>query len=118
MILGIGVDLVDINRFEEHLEKTPGLKEKIFHANELEVAVRTLAGRFAAKEALVKAFGSSVGMHWHDVRVSKDDQGKPELSLFDATAVLAEQKGIAKIHLSISHDGGMATAFVIAEGGS
>ena len=118
MIIGIGVDLVDINRFEEHLEKTPGLKEKIFHTDERDAAVRTLAGRFAAKEALVKAFGGSLGMHWHDVRVSKDEQGKPEISLFDATALLAEQKGIAKLHLSISHDGGMATAFVIAEGGN
>lgn len=118
MIIGVGVDLVDINRFEEHLEKTPGLKEKIFHTDERDVAVRTLAGRFAAKEALVKAFGGSLGMHWHDVRVSKDEHGKPEISLFDATAALAEQKGIAKLHLSISHDGGMATAFVIAEGGN
>lgn len=109
---------MDINRFEEHLTKTPGLKEKIFHADEREVAVRTLAGRFAAKEALVKAFGGSLGMHWHDVRVSKDDQGKPEINLFDATANLAEAKGISKLHLSISHDAGMATAFVIAEGGN
>ncbi len=118
MIIGVGVELVDINRFEEHLEKTPGLKEKIFHADERDVPLRTLAGRFAAKEALVKVFGGSLGMHWHDVRVSKDDQGKPEISLFDATAALASDKGIAKLHLSISHDGGMATAFVVAEGGN
>mgnify|MGYP000022248320 CR=1 FL=1 len=118
MIIGVGVDLVDINRFEAHLEKTPGLKEKIFHADEREVSIKTLAGRFAAKEALVKAFGGSLGMHWHDVRVSKDEQGKPEISLFDATASLASDKGIAKLHLSISHDGGMATAFVVAEGGN
>jgi holo-[acyl-carrier protein] synthase len=118
MIIGVGVDLVDINRFETHLEKTPGLKEKIFHADERQVSINTLAGRFAAKEALVKAFGGSLGMHWHDVRVSKDEQGKPEINLFDATAALAQEKGIAKLHLSISHDGGMATAFVIAEGGN
>jgi holo-[acyl-carrier protein] synthase len=116
MIIGVGVDLVDINRFENHLEKTPGLKEKIFHADEREVSINTLAGRFAAKEALVKAFGGSLGMHWHDVRVSKDEHGKPEFNLFDATADLAANKGISKLHLSISHDGGMATAFVIAEG--
>lgn len=118
MIIGVGVDLVDINRFENSLEKTPGLKEKIFHEDERDVPVRTLAGRFAAKEALVKAFGSSLGMHWHDVRVSKDDQGKPEIRLYAGTASLASQKGIAKLHLSISHDGGMATAFVVAEGGN
>ncbi len=117
MIIGVGVDLVDINRFENHLEKTPGLKEKIFHADEREVSINTLAGRFAAKEALVKAFGGSLGMHWHDVRVSKDELGKPEINLFDATADLAANKGISKLHISISHDGGMATAFVIAEGG-
>jgi holo-[acyl-carrier protein] synthase len=67
---------------------------------------------------LVKAFGGSLGMHWHDVRVSKDEQGKPQINLFDATATLASSKGIEKLHLSISHDGGMATAFVIAEGGN
>jgi holo-[acyl-carrier protein] synthase len=117
MIIGVGVDLVDINRFEASLEKTPGLKEKIFHECERDVPVRTLAGRFAAKEALVKAFGGSLGMHWHDVRVSKDEHGKPQISLYDRTASLANDKGIAKLHLSISHDGGMATAFVVAEGG-
>jgi holo-[acyl-carrier protein] synthase len=118
MIIGVGVDLVDINRFEAHLEKTSGLKEKIFREDERDVSTNTLAGRFAAKEALVKAFGGSLGMHWHDVRVSKDDNGKPEITLFAETASLANQKGIARLHLSISHDGGMATAFVIAEGGS
>lgn len=115
MILGIGVDLVDINRFESSLEKTPGLKEKIFHEDERHVPLRTLAGRFAAKEALVKAFGSPLGMHWHDVRVSKDEHGKPLIQLFDGTAKLAADKGILSLHLSISHDGGLATAYVIAE---
>lgn len=116
MIIGIGVDLVDINRFENSLQKTPGLLEKIFHEVEREVPLRTLAGRFAAKEALVKAFGGPQGLHWHDIRVSKDEHGKPEISLFDSTADVARGKGIDRLHLSISHDGGLATAYVIAEG--
>ena len=116
MIIGVGVDLVDINRFENSLEKTPGLKEKIFHEVERDVPVRTLAGRFAAKEALVKAFGGSLGMHWHDVRVSKDELGKPEISLFDSTAEYAKSRGIENLHLSISHDGNSAIAFLVAEG--
>ena len=117
MFIGVGVDTVQLSRFETKLTETPRLKDRFFLDIEtVDASLQTLAGRFAAKEALVKAFGGSLGMHWHDVRVSKDEQGKPEISLFDATASLAAQKGIAKLHLSISHDGGMATAFVIAEG--
>jgi holo-[acyl-carrier protein] synthase len=115
MIVGIGVDLVDMNRFEHRVNKTPGLIEKIFREDERDVAARTLAGRFAAKEALVKAFGGSNGMHWHDVKISKNELGAPLISLFGSTAEVATQKGIANIHLSISHDGDYAMAYVIAE---
>ena len=115
MIVGIGVDLVDMNRFEEKVNKTPGLIEKIFREDERDVVARTLAGRFAAKEALVKAFGGSTGMHWHDVKVSKNELGAPNISLFGSTAEVAASKGIANIHVSISHDGDYAIAYVIAE---
>ncbi len=117
MIIGIGVDLVDLTRFEAHLNENDGLTEKIFREDEREVPARTLAGRFAAKEALVKAFGGSTGMHWHDVKVSKNSLGAPELTLFGSTAEVAKEKGIDRLHLSISHDGDYAIAYVIAEGG-
>jgi holo-[acyl-carrier protein] synthase len=117
MIIGVGVDLVDLSRFENSIEKNPGLIEKIFHSDERDAATRTLAGRFAAKEALIKVFGDSKPMRWHDVRVSKDELGKPEISLFDSTADYAKSRGIQNLHLSISHDGNFAMAFLIAEGG-
>jgi holo-[acyl-carrier protein] synthase len=55
-------------------------------------------------------------MRWHDVRVSKDELGKPEINLFDATADYAKSRGIDSLHLSISHDGNSAIAFLVAEG--
>ncbi len=118
MIIGVGVDLVDLDRFANSIEKNPGLLEKVFHSDEREAAARTLAGRFAAKEALIKVFGDSKPMRWHDVRISKDELGKPEISLFDATADYAKSRGIEKLHLSISHDANMAIAFLVAEGGN
>jgi len=118
MIIGVGVDLVDLSRFENSIEKNPGLIEKIFHMDERDVATRTLAGRFAAKEALIKVFGDSKQMRWHDVRVSKDELGKPFIELFDSTAAYAESRGIKNLHLSISHDGNSAIAFLVAEGGA
>jgi holo-[acyl-carrier protein] synthase len=118
MIIGVGVDLVDLSRFENSIEKNPGLIEKIFHSDERDAATRTLAGRFAAKEALIKVFGDSKPMRWHDVRVSKNELGKPEISLFDSTAEYAKSRGIQNLHLSISHDGNFAMAFLVAEGGA
>ena len=118
MIVGVGVDLVDLNRFEHKIANTPALIEKIFHQDEREAPPRTLAGRFAAKEALVKAFGGSTGMHWHEVVVGKNELGAPFFSLSGSTALVAIEKGIHKLHLSISHDGDFAIAYVIAEGGA
>lgn len=115
MIVGVGVDLVDVQRFESKLQSTAGLAEKIFREDERDATARTLAGRFAAKEALVKAFGGSTGMHWHDVQVSKNELGAPKISLFGTTAEVANAKGIDNLHLSISHDGDYAIAYVIAE---
>ena len=116
MIIGVGVDLVDLSRFENSIEKNPGLIEKIFHVDERDAAPRTLAGRFAAKEALIKVFGDSKPMRWHDVRVSKNELGKPQISLFDSTAEYAKSRGIESLHLSISHDANIAIAFLVAEG--
>ena len=119
-IKGVGVDLVDIDRFEAQLAATPGLAERLFAADERETEPQlkpaTLAGKFAAKEAFIKAVGSGAGMNWHDVRVVKEASGKPQLVVSGETAVICETAGIARLHLSIAHDGGMAIAYVIAEG--
>jgi holo-[acyl-carrier protein] synthase len=118
MIIGVGVDLVDLTRFESKLAATPALIERIFTESERSAKPESLAGYWAAKEALIKALGNPVGLNWHDVSVTKDQLGKPSLQVTGATLERATELGISSWHLSISHDGGMAVAFVIAESGN
>ena len=118
-ICGVGVDLVDIARFEAKLAETEGLTERLFAPVELPTAAdlkpATLAGKFAAKEAFIKAVGDATGMNWHDVFVVKDAAGKPSLRVEGNTAAIVAEAGIEALHLSIAHDGGMAIAYVVAE---
>ena len=116
MILGVGVDIVDIARFTRALERTPKLGERLFTDAERDLPATSLAGRFAAKEALIKAFGGSGSMTFHDMVVVKDELGKPSFDLSGAAAEMASSKGIDSVHLSISHDANAAVAFVVAEG--
>jgi holo-[acyl-carrier protein] synthase len=117
MIIGVGVDTVSLSRFEAKLTETPRLIDRLFLESETtDASPQTLAGRFAAKEALIKALSGDAGIEWHGIEVSKEASGKPVISLHGATAKIALQAGIAKLHLSISHDGDNAVAFVIAEG--
>ena len=120
MIVGIGVDVVDIARFERGLIRTPALKDRLFAESEqvrdgAPMPLRSLAGRFAAKEALIKALGDSAGVTWHDMRVVSNALGNPGFELLDSTKAIAEGRGITAIHLSMSHDAGFAIAYVIAE---
>jgi holo-[acyl-carrier protein] synthase len=120
MIVGIGVDLVDIARFERGLVRTPALKARLFAESEQvkdgkPMPLRSLAGRFAAKEALIKALGDSAGVQWHDMRIVSDDLGNPGFELRASTRAIADARGITAIHLSMSHDAGLAIAYVVAE---
>jgi holo-[acyl-carrier protein] synthase len=120
VIVGIGVDVVDLARFERALDRTPTLTSRIFADAELRsgsrvLPLRSLAGRFAAKEALIKALGDSTGVRWHDMQVVSDESGNPHLALSGAAAAIAERVGANALHLSMSHDGGVAIAYVIAE---
>lgn len=119
-IVGIGVDVVDLARFERALDRTPALRTRLFAdaeltAGERVLSLRSLAGRFAAKEALIKAFGESAGIRWHHMQVVSDGHGNPSFVLTDAAAAVAASRGIASIHLSMSHDAGIAIAYVVAE---
>lgn len=116
MIVGVGVDIVDLERFSRSLERTPKLLERLFTPEERKLAVTSLAGRFAAKEALVKAFGGSGDMTWQDMEVVTNDLGAPSFSLTGPAQVMATARGIAEVHLSISHEANAAVAFVVAEG--
>ncbi len=114
-IVGIGVDVVDLARFERALDRTPRLRERLFTAQERERPLRSLAGRFAAKEALLKALGQTDGIGWHDMEVISDAEGNPDIAVSGRAAEIAAARGIASLHVSMSHDAGVAIAFVVAE---
>lgn len=120
MIFGIGVDIIEIERVAKLLEK-PNIT-RLFSENELEYAntegsgEATMAGCFAAKEAVLKAFGSGFsGMGWRDVEVCHGAGGKPQVKLYGRAAAFAEENKICRIHLSISHDRTQAVAMAVAE---
>lgn len=115
MIVGIGIDVVDIARFEATLTRSPELRVRLFTPAERALPIASLAARFAAKEALAKALGAPTGLHWHDCEVAKDADGRPVFSLQGTVAERAEQQRARTIHLSLSHDAGIASAMVVAE---
>jgi len=112
MIQGVGIDVVDIERFAESLKRTPGLLERIFTPQERELPIASLAARFAAKEALAKALGAPMGLKWHDAEVIKSLGGAPSFVLRDSVAQVVNG---ATVHLSMSHDAGIASALVMVE---
>ncbi|GAA2743850.1 holo-ACP synthase [Terrabacter aerolatus] len=116
MIVGVGIDVVDIARFEATLERTPALRERLFTVEERHLGVASLAARFAAKEALAKSLGAPVGLHWTDARVVTGEDGRPSLEIGGTVQARADDLGVDSFHVSLSHDAGVASAVVIAEG--
>jgi holo-[acyl-carrier protein] synthase len=114
-VVGIGVDAVLIERFVASLARTPGLAGRLFTAAERDLPDESLAARFAAKEAVAKAIGAPKGLLWHDVEVRTADGGQPLLAVRGSVAAVADSRGIRHWHLSLSHDGGIAVAMVVAE---
>ena len=112
MIEGIGIDVVDINRFAQSIERTPLLAERIFTDSERLLPISSQAGRFAAKEALAKALEAGKGLSWLDAEVINLESGKPAFIFRGEIADLIDG---AHVHLSISHDAGIASAIVIVE---
>ena len=115
MILGIGIDVVDLARFAETMERTPTLRNRLFTSAEAVLPLESLAGRFAAKEAFVKALKAPAGMSWQDIEVVNGSQGAPDFQLHGAALDRTKELGITTVHVSISHDTSVATAFVVAE---
>jgi holo-[acyl-carrier protein] synthase len=114
-IRGIGVDVVDLARFAASLERTPTLRDRLFTPAEIDLPLESLAGRFAAKEAFVKACRAPAGMSWQDIEIVGDAVGAPVMTLSGAALDRATELGITTTHVSISHDTIVATAFVVAE---
>jgi holo-[acyl-carrier protein] synthase len=114
-IVGVGIDVVDVARFGQSLDRTPGLRERLFTPDESRHRLASLAGRFAAKEAVAKALGAPVGMAWHDAEVVSEASGRPLLVIRGSVQARADELGVSSIHLSLSHDAGIASAVVVLE---
>ena len=119
---GIGIDLVDIERFRRSLERTPSMRTRLFTTVELDYVaskadqVPSLAARFAAREAVMKALGVGLGAFgFHDVWVERAESGAPSLVVTAAAADLAAAAGVTTWHLSLTHSDHVAAAYVIAE---
>ncbi|MBI1759691.1 MAG: holo-ACP synthase [Actinobacteria bacterium] len=121
MIVGVGIDVVGVARFAASLARTPALADRLFTPAERVTpsgqprSAESLAARFAAKEALAKALGAPGTLRWHDAEVSVDATGRPGLVTTGTVAAYARTLGVARWHLSLSHDHGIASAVVIAE---
>jgi len=122
VIVGVGIDVVPIARFESASERTVQLIERLFTPGErinthgIARTADSLAARFAAKEAVAKALGSPGGMSWQDCEVVVNERGQPVLVVHGTVAAKAAELGVKSWHVSLSHDGGIASAVVIAEG--
>lgn len=115
MIVGVGIDVVDVARFVATLERTPGLREKLFTPEERDVPQTSLAARFAVKEAIAKALGAPAGMSWQDCSVPRVAGSAPDVRIRGSVQARADELGIDRFHVSLSHDAGIASAVVIAE---
>lgn len=121
MIVGIGIDIVEIPRFEATIARQPGMVDRLFTQREQFTdegnrrTATSLAARFAAKEAVAKALGVPAGMQWHHCEVIAGMSGRPHLHLSETVKNQAEAQGVTSWHLSLSHDGDLAVAYVIAE---
>ena len=116
MILGFGIDVCDLDRFAEALRRTPDLAERLFTPDERPLPPASLAARFAAKEALAKALGAPGDLHWHDAEVTVGEHGRPHLEVRGSVAGRAAQLGVTSWLREMCHDGGVASAVVVAEG--
>ncbi len=123
MIVGVGVDLCEMARLDRAIGRHHGRFEaRVFTDEERAYCVARArsvdhyAARFAAKEAAYKALGATEPLSWREFEVVSGDGGRPRLALHGGAARLAASRGVARWHLSLSHDGGRAIAFVVAEG--
>jgi holo-[acyl-carrier protein] synthase len=114
-IVGVGIDVVDVSRFDESLRRTPGLRERLFTPTEATKPLNSLAARFAAKEALAKALGAPGGLAWHDAEIVSEDSGDPRFVMTGTVADRAARLGAVHVHVSLSHDAGIASAVVVLE---
>lgn len=115
MIIGVGVDVCSIDRFAAMAKRSAGAVAKVLTSAEAATSPASQAVRFAAKEALAKALGAT-GLRWLDCEVVSDDAGQPQFAVTGSVQARCAELGVTTIHLSLSHDAGVAVAFVVCEG--
>ena len=120
-VVGIGTDLVDVDRFRTVLRRRPSVADRLFTAGERTYAARAsdpaarLAARFAAKEAALKALGYGLGgMRMADIEVIRTEDGQPELMLHGDARSTAAERGVGRWLVSLSHTDRLAQATVVA----
>jgi len=114
-VIGVGIDVVDVARFGESLDRTPALRQRLFTPAEASRPLASLAARFAAKEAIAKALGAPAGLGWHDAEIVSEETGRPRFELRGTVAARAKALGALHVHVSLSHDAGIASAVVVLE---
>jgi len=122
-IIGVGIDIIEIERIENALCRNARFLDRVFTPLEISYFKSRndnachIAGTFAAKEAVLKALGTGLrGIEWKDIEIKRDVSGKPAVFLYKNAALAAESAGIKNIHISISHSRDYALAQAIAEG--
>jgi len=122
-VVGIGTDLVEVPRFALALQRRPRLADRLFSDAEREYAYRfrdptkSLAARFGAKEAVMKALGVGLWKFaFRDVEVVRLRTGAPTLALYNKALELANERGVTEWHLSLTHTDSMAMAVALAVG--
>lgn len=126
MVVGLGIDMIEIARVESSMKRFPGrFLSRVFTAGEREYcesrkkgAAQSFALRWAAKEAVAKALGTGIrgGVDFKDIEVTSDTLGRPSVTLRGGAAKRAKLRGVEHVHLSLSHDGPTAVALAVAEG--
>ena len=121
-MIGIGIDVVDIERFRTSLLRTPSMRTRLFTQAELDYVapqadpVPSLAARFAAREAVMKSLGLGLGAFgFHEVWVKRAPSGAPSLAITGRAAELADEAGVTRWHLSLTHSDLVAAAYVVCE---
>ena len=123
MILGVGTDIIEVERIRKNIESKNHFKEKIFSKNEIDYCEKkankaeSYAARFAAKEAFFKALGTGWrnGMSFAEVEIMNNELGKPQINLFGKAKEVTEKQNCSDIHVSMSHLKEFASAIVILE---
>lgn len=123
MITGIGTDFIEIVRIQRAIEKNPHFMERVYTANEIAYCRRkknvwqSFAARFAAKEAVSKAFGTGIGpVGLMEIEILNAENGQPKVVLHGKALQLAADRNIQRVHISLSHSEAYAMATAVLEG--